>query len=206
MKYIASWSGGKDSTASIILAHEHNEPLDLIIFSEVMFDKNVSGELPKHIDFIRNKAIPLFQSWGYETKILHSDRTYMDCFYRKPSRGKFKNSEKRCGFPMMMKCVINRAYCKHEKAVPGTTKCAKCLAKIRTKRQAKRCEIARSERRSYGICYICGKNPVLPRKGACAECYEVRLEAMGKCLENREEGFNTYWKQENKLIFGGKNT
>ncbi len=25
MKYIASWSGGKDSTASIILAHEHNE-------------------------------------------------------------------------------------------------------------------------------------------------------------------------------------
>ena len=38
MKYIASWSGGKDSTASIILAHEHNEPLGLIIFSEVMFE------------------------------------------------------------------------------------------------------------------------------------------------------------------------
>lgn len=50
MKYIASWSGGKDSTASIILAHEHNEPLDLIIFSEVMFDENISGELPEHID------------------------------------------------------------------------------------------------------------------------------------------------------------
>lgn len=108
MKYIASWSGGKDSTASIILAHEHNEPLDLIIFSEVMFDKNISGELPEHIDFIKNKAIPKFEKWGYETKILHSDRAYMDCFYRKPSRGKFKNSEKRCGFPMMMKCVINR--------------------------------------------------------------------------------------------------
>ena len=57
MKYIASWSGGKDSTASIILAHEHNEPLDLIIFSEVMFDKEISGELPEHIDFIKNKAI-----------------------------------------------------------------------------------------------------------------------------------------------------
>ena len=66
MKYIASWSGGKDSTASIILAHEHNEPLDLIIFSEVMFDKNISGELPEHIDFIKNKCIPLFESWGYE--------------------------------------------------------------------------------------------------------------------------------------------
>ena len=41
-----SFSGGKDSTASIILAHEHKEPLDLIIFSEVMFDENISGELP----------------------------------------------------------------------------------------------------------------------------------------------------------------
>ncbi len=78
MKYIANWSGGKDSTASIILAHEHNEPLDLIIFSEVMFDKNISGELPEHIDFIKNKAIPLFESWGYETKILHADLTYKD--------------------------------------------------------------------------------------------------------------------------------
>ena len=45
MKYIASWSGGKDSTASIILAHEHNELLDLIIFSEVMFDENISRRL-----------------------------------------------------------------------------------------------------------------------------------------------------------------
>ncbi len=72
MKYIASWSGGKDSTASIILAHENNEPLDLIIFSEVMFDKNISGELPEHIDFIKNKCIPLFESWGYKTKINRS--------------------------------------------------------------------------------------------------------------------------------------
>lgn len=70
MKYIASWSGGKDSTASIILAHEHGEPLDLIIFSEVMFDREISGELPEHIDFIKNKAIPLFEEWGYETKIV----------------------------------------------------------------------------------------------------------------------------------------
>lgn len=95
-------------------------------------------------------------------------------------------------------------YCKHEKAVPGKTKCKKCLVKIRTKRQSKRHDIDRSERRSCGICYICGKNPVLPGKGVCAECYDVRLEAMNKCLENRNEGFNTYWKQENKLIFGGK--
>lgn len=108
MKYIASWSGGKDSTASIILAHEHNEPLDLIIFSEVMFDKSISGELPEHIDFIKNKAIPVFESWGYEVKILHSDKTYTDCFYQVQKRSRVpERIGKRWGFPMPGKCMIN---------------------------------------------------------------------------------------------------
>lgn len=106
MKYIASWSGGKDSTASILLAHEHNDPLDLIIFSEVMFDENISGELPEHIDFIKNKAVPIFESWGYETKILRSDKTYLDCFHHISTKG--KRIGKKRGFPMAGKCLINR--------------------------------------------------------------------------------------------------
>ena len=109
MRYVASWSGGKDSTASIILAHENNEPLDLIIFSEVMFDKNISGELPEHIDFIKNKCIPLFESWGYETKILHADLTYMDIFLREPTRGKRFGSSLKTGFPMSGRCQINKS-------------------------------------------------------------------------------------------------
>ena len=106
MKYIASWSGGKDSTASIILAHENNEPLDLIIFSEVMFDENISGELPEHIDFIKHRAIPIFKSWGYEVKILRSDKTYMDCFHHRIVRGKRKGFKK--GFVMMGRCDVQR--------------------------------------------------------------------------------------------------
>ena len=112
MKYIASWSGGKDSTATIILAHEYKEPLDLIIFSEVMFDKDISGELPEHIAFIKNKAIPQVKEWGYEVKILKSEKTYMDYFLKKFERS--KNSErngKKYGFPMMNRCVIN-SHCK----------------------------------------------------------------------------------------------
>ena len=66
MKYIASFSGGKDSAATIILAHLHNEPLDEIIFSEVMFDENTSGEYPAQIDFIKNTCAPLFEKWGYK--------------------------------------------------------------------------------------------------------------------------------------------
>jgi 3'-phosphoadenosine 5'-phosphosulfate sulfotransferase (PAPS reductase)/FAD synthetase len=108
MKYIASCSFGKDSIATIILAHLHNEPLDLIVFSEVMFDENISGEHPLHIDFIYNKAIPIFETWGYEVKVLRSNKTYLDCFFNvcgeraKPERiGKYR------GFPIAFKCKIN---------------------------------------------------------------------------------------------------
>ena len=106
MKYIASFSGGKDSTASIILAHEHKEPMDLIIFSEVMFDKKISGELPEYIDFIKNKCIPLFESWGYEVIILHAEKTYMDCFFHKTVRGKRIGAYK--GFVMSGHCDVQR--------------------------------------------------------------------------------------------------
>lgn len=108
-KYIASFSGGKDSTATIILAHERGDPLDLIIFSEVMFDENISGELPEHIDFVKNKCIPLFASWGYETKILHAKMNYMDIFMREPTRGKRAGMGLKTGFPMAGKCQINRS-------------------------------------------------------------------------------------------------
>lgn len=45
-RYIASCSGGKDSVATILLAAEKNEPLDEVIYSEVMFDQKISGEVP----------------------------------------------------------------------------------------------------------------------------------------------------------------
>lgn len=87
MKYIASCSFGKDSIATILLAKEYNEPLDEIVYCEVMFDKDISGELPEHRDFIYNKAIPTFESWGYKVTVLRSEKTYKDIFYRVKKRG-----------------------------------------------------------------------------------------------------------------------
>lgn len=94
-------------------------------------------------------------------------------------------------------------YCKREKSVPGKTKCKKCLAKIRCKSQQNRHDLDRSEWVSHGICYTCGRNPTLPGRGVCAGCYETRLIAISKCLDSRPDGFNDYWKHENRLIFGG---
>ncbi len=74
-----------------------------------MFNENISGELPEHIDFIKNKAFPLFESWGYETEILHANLNYLDIFMREPTRGKHFNSGMKTGFPMAGKCQINKS-------------------------------------------------------------------------------------------------
>ena len=52
MKYMAACSFGKDSIATVILAKEHNEPLDEVVYCEVMFDDEISGEVPEHRQFI----------------------------------------------------------------------------------------------------------------------------------------------------------
>lgn len=85
MKTYLSWSGGKDSTASVILAHQHKIPIDLIIISLPYFDKakGIYADHPLHIDFIFNKAIPLFESWGYKVKIVSSDKDYKYWFFKK---------------------------------------------------------------------------------------------------------------------------
>lgn len=109
MEYIASFSGGKDSAATIILAHEYNEPLDEIIFSEVMYSETISGELPEHIDFVKNVAFPLFESWGYKTKILRAEKNYLDLFYHILEKSKYpERIGKRAGFPIAGKCAVNR--------------------------------------------------------------------------------------------------
>ena len=106
MKHIASCSFGKDSLATIILAKEHGEPLDEIVYVEVMFDREISGEPPEHRDFIYNVAIPKMESWGYPVTVLRSKKTYIDKFYQVRQNG--KRSGMRYGFPMQGKCEINR--------------------------------------------------------------------------------------------------
>lgn len=112
---------------------------------------------------------------------------------------KHRDSNKYYELKLMGICT----YCKHEKAVPGKTKCKKCIAKIRCRRNRNRHDISRSERRSYGICYICGNNAVISGKGVCEDCYNTRKIAIQKCLDSRPDEFNEYWKHENKLLFGG---
>lgn len=111
MQYFHSWSGGKDSTASIILDHIHGLPSSKIIFSEVMFDRKrgISGELPEHIRFVHDQAKPLFESWGYEVEMIHAEKDYLDCFYQPTQRSRVpERIGKYGGWPIGGRCKINR--------------------------------------------------------------------------------------------------
>ena len=90
-------------------------------------------------------------------------------------------------------------YCKHEKALQGKTKCQKCLSKIRNKRNAKKCDIDRSERVSYGLCYICGNDGLYKDTHVCEKCYKKRYESISKIMHDKAS--NNYWNQDNKAVF-----
>ncbi len=109
MKTYLSWSGGKDSSASIALCYENNIPLDGVIFSEVMFDneRNISGENPEHIAFI-HAVIPTLERMGYNVFILRANSDYLQEFNRiiRNSRIATRNGKK-VGFLLGGMCKAN---------------------------------------------------------------------------------------------------
>jgi hypothetical protein len=90
-----------------LLALEHGEPLDRVVFSEVMFDKtrNISGENPEHIKWVYSEAIPKLETMGVKVDVVRADRDYIDEFFHVCTKGKRKGFMR--GFPMQGRCVVN---------------------------------------------------------------------------------------------------
>ena len=106
MKYVASCSFGKDSLATILLALMHSEPLDEVVYCEVMFDDAISGEVPEHRDFIYGRAIPFLERNGIKVVVLRSEMTYIRSFYRVLQKG--QSAGKLNSWPLCGKCCIQR--------------------------------------------------------------------------------------------------
>ena len=123
-KFIASCSFGKDSLATLLLALEHNEPLDEAVYCEVMFNKDISGEVPEHRDFIYKTAIPTLERMGIKIIVLRSKKTYVDLFTGRVTRGPKKGMVR--SFPLCGKCAVQRD-CKvrpiqrYQKTLPPVT-------------------------------------------------------------------------------------
>ena len=107
-KHIASCSMGKDSLASILLAKEHGDPLDEAVYCEVMFDQDISGEVPEHRDFIYNTAIPALERMGVKVVVLRSEQTYVGLFTGRVTRGQRKGMVR--SFPLCGKCAVQRDF------------------------------------------------------------------------------------------------
>lgn len=149
MKRYLSWSGGKDSSASIILCYENGIPLDGIIFSELMFDhsRNISGENPEHIKWINDKAIPIIVRMGYRVTTLRSNKDYLSLFNaRIGSRSKYpERIGKKSGWLLGGFCSANsrlkmapiREWCKtvgeHEEIVGIAVDEVERLARLESK-------------------------------------------------------------------------
>ena len=103
---VASCSFGKDSLAAILLAVQHGEPLDEVVYCEVMFDRDISGEVPEHRDFIYNTAIPALEKMGVKVVILRSEKTYVDLFTGRITRGPKKGMVR--SFPICGRCAVQR--------------------------------------------------------------------------------------------------
>lgn len=219
MKYICSWSGGKDSTASIILAHENNEPLDIIVFSEVMFDRrnNISGENPEHISFIMNVAKPLFESWGYEVLILRAEKDYLDTFYHviEHPRKHMEHKGMFFGFPNNGLCGVKRD-CK-EKPIKDFYKSLEepfaqyvgiCIDESkRLESMHKDCskisllekygyteKMARKKCEEYGLLSPCYK---LSKRGGCWFCPNAKMEEHKMIRKCNKEAWNKFVALEN---------
>ena len=109
MKNIISWSGGKDSTATIILAKTNNILIDKIIMSEVMFDhlRNISNEDIDHMNWVKQVAKPQLEDWGYDVEIIKSKKDYVSIFNNVIGKKSKYNEGKIQGFPLGGRCALN---------------------------------------------------------------------------------------------------
>jgi 3'-phosphoadenosine 5'-phosphosulfate sulfotransferase (PAPS reductase)/FAD synthetase len=72
-----SWSGGKDSTATLILMHENDVPVKRITYVRMMYDDSLPATLPVMNEFVE-KAIRKIDGWGTKVEVLTPKRSAAD--------------------------------------------------------------------------------------------------------------------------------
>lgn len=111
MKHYAFCSFGKDSLATVLLALQHGEPLDGVIYCETMYDhkRGISAEMPEHIEWIYKVAKPRLEAMGANVIISRSPYDMLSLFHAVCTKGKTKGMKR--GYPMQGRCYVE-GYCK----------------------------------------------------------------------------------------------
>lgn len=130
------------------------------------------------------------RQYEQETQEQRASRLSSVNTYRKKMRSNRKNSGK---------CI----WCGKPLSAYSTCFCPDCRIKNQKNNERNKSDIPRSERPLYGICYRCGKNPVISGRKLCQTCYEQSINAL-KSAEKSEKTSErrNYIRQQNNLIFG----
>lgn len=86
--YVLSLSFGKDSMAMLIEILRRKLPLDYVIFCDIRFDKNISGEHPLMAEWIPKAEKILKDKYGVEVTHISYEKTFVEQFYTVKQRGK----------------------------------------------------------------------------------------------------------------------
>lgn len=105
-EWVVSWSGGKDSTATIILMHENHVPIKEIVYVRMMFDDVTPATLPLMTEFV-DKARIVFEEWGYKVRYVYPRKTLKDCLNRIYQKSKYVE---RNGHPYGV-TALGRGFC-----------------------------------------------------------------------------------------------
>lgn len=147
-----------------------------------------------------------------KVKVFGEDRVCPECrakreFWRKPLTGEqkeryglhIKSQQRMIYHERSENGICTR--CGKRKDVTGKKKCAICLEKDAEQHRKKHMDIPniKQYRKENHLCYFCGNEIDLPSGNICSKCQE-KFRKNGR----KYGGKNTYWKEQNKLIFGGK--
>lgn len=88
-EWVVSWSGGKDSTATIILMREHGIPIKKVVYAKMMYSQTLSATLPEMDEFV-DKAVSKLRGWGIEVIIAETEKTAEAYANTRYKRSKFE--------------------------------------------------------------------------------------------------------------------
>lgn len=99
MKYIAFLSFGKDSIAQLIKIKELGLPLDEVVYVDIRYTPEISGEHPIMAEWIPTAEKIIKEKLGITVKHLAAQYSFREYFYRKKEKGDHKGEI--YGFPFV---------------------------------------------------------------------------------------------------------
>lgn len=102
---IFNLSFGKDSMATLLLALEQGIKIDRVMYVDIRFDSEISGERPIMAEWIPTAEKILPEKFGIVVDHAYSGVTYCEQFYREKTKGKHVGDK--YGFPYIIGAWCN---------------------------------------------------------------------------------------------------